>query len=249
MSTTTDDAWAATDDGPTSQSSSSGGTSSAQARQSVTAKLRSMVVDVVKTMHVPRLVYGVVSAVATATPTCSVTLQGTSTVITGVKFDQRYGPVIGDVVYCARVGTDMFIMGKIATASGWTPYTPVWAATTVNPTLGNGTLLGRYQMLGPKTCAVRFQLTAGTTTTAGTGTYTWTLPFTSSALIGSQTGTGLLDNPGAGVIYNGIWLPTVNTNSSTFLIPNGAGAASTQIGNTIMANGVFIIGCLVYEIA
>lgn len=95
-------------------------TSSAKARQGLTSKLGQLIVDKINTLHVPQMVYGTVSAVSSTTPTCSVTLQGTSTVITGVRYGQDVVPAVGDVVYCARVGTDLFILGKIATiTSAW----------------------------------------------------------------------------------------------------------------------------------
>jgi hypothetical protein len=165
-------------------------TSGAKARQGVTKQITKLITDTINQLHVPQMVYGVVSAVSTSTPTCSVTLQGTSTVITGVRFTQSYAPLVGDTVYCARVGTDLFILGKVATAATWTPYTPALGATSTNPTLGNSTLLGRYQMLGPKTCAVRLQFLTGSTFSAGSGYYAWGLPFVPQSG-GQQVGPAL----------------------------------------------------------
>ena len=74
----------------------------------------------------------------------------------------------------------------------WTPYTPTCegARPHTNPNIGNGTLLGRYQILGPKTCAVRVQYVWGSNTTVGSGVnYTWDLPFPASAVQGNQAGT------------------------------------------------------------
>lgn len=61
----------------------------------------------------------------------------------------------------------------------WTSYTPTWTAATTNPTVGNGSLVGRYQVLG-KTCHLAITLIAGTTTTYGSGQYSFALPFTSA---------------------------------------------------------------------
>lgn len=57
----------------------------------------------------------------------------------------------------------------------WTAYTPTWAGSTANPTLGNGTIAGRYIQVG-KLVIYSIQLTFGSTTTIGSGTYTFTLP-------------------------------------------------------------------------
>lgn len=50
----------------------------------------------------------------------------------------------------------------------WTSYTPALTSTAGSPTVGNGTLVGRYRQLG-KTVDVRIVLTWGSTTTYGVG--------------------------------------------------------------------------------
>jgi hypothetical protein len=79
--------------------------------------MRQMVADVIATMHVPRIVYGTVSAISTTSPTVSITLQGTATVIAGVRYTVGFAPAVGDTVICARVGTDLFVLSKIATVT------------------------------------------------------------------------------------------------------------------------------------
>jgi hypothetical protein len=65
-----------------------------------------------------------------------------------------------------------------ATPVGWfTSYTPVWAGTTTNPTIGNGTLAGDYTIVG-NTYFFRIVLTIGSTTTPATGIWTFTTPTT-----------------------------------------------------------------------
>lgn len=59
--------------------------------------------------------------------------------------------------------------------SAWTPYTPVWTGTTTNPAIGNGTLTGAYRRIG-KTIEFRITLTAGSSTTFGSGVFQLTLP-------------------------------------------------------------------------
>jgi microcystin-dependent protein len=72
--------------------------------------------------------------------------------------------------------TDNTIIGSVQT------YVPVWTAVTVNPTLGNGTLTGRYIQIGK---LVRFNvvLTIGGTTTLGTGAWIFTLPIASADVL------------------------------------------------------------------
>lgn len=59
----------------------------------------------------------------------------------------------------------------------WTDWTPVWTAATTAVALGNGTLIGRYMNAG-KLVAFIICLTAGSTTTFGTGQWRMTVPFT-----------------------------------------------------------------------
>jgi hypothetical protein len=76
--------------------------------------------------------------------------------------------------------TGTLTQGGIDILGVWQSYTPVWTASTTNPTLGNGTLAGQYMLIG-KTCFFSITLTIGSTTTAGTGIYLFTAPFTSAA--------------------------------------------------------------------
>ena len=63
----------------------------------------------------------------------------------------------------------------------WISYTPTWqSAGNPQPALGNGTLIGGYIRRGRN---VRFRISfiIGSTSTQGTSTWTWTLPFTGNA--------------------------------------------------------------------
>ena len=64
------------------------------------------------------------------------------------------------------VGTDL---GK------WQSYTPTWTADTTNPAIGNGTLTGRYVVIG-KLCTYVLGLVMGSTTTYGSGDWAFSLP-------------------------------------------------------------------------
>lgn len=72
--------------------------------------------------------------------------------------------------------------------AGWVAYTPAWVGT-VNPTLGNGTLAGRYKRIG-KTVLYRIRLTIGSTTTIGSGAYRFSLPTAQNADYGTWTPIG-----------------------------------------------------------
>lgn len=59
----------------------------------------------------------------------------------------------------------------------WISYLPVWGSTGTQPTLGNGTIAGKYKLIGDSQ-EVHFELNVGSTSTNGTGGYTFSLPFT-----------------------------------------------------------------------
>jgi hypothetical protein len=61
--------------------------------------------------------------------------------------------------------------------AAWPSWSPTWTATSVNPNLGNGTLIGAYRQVG-KTIDTYIRLIWGSTTTGGTGTWLFTLPVT-----------------------------------------------------------------------
>ena len=85
--------------------------------------------------------------------------------------------------------------------AGAATYTPAWTAATSNPSLGNGTVVGRYQQLG-RFIHVYARLTAGSTSTFGSGAYRLSLP----SAPGSPNGTdqrisGQIFDSSAGIYY------------------------------------------------
>lgn len=57
----------------------------------------------------------------------------------------------------------------------WQSFTPQWKSTGTQPTIGNGSILGRYTLIG-KTCIFHIDLSIGSTSTVGSGTYLLTIP-------------------------------------------------------------------------
>ena len=72
------------------------------------------------------------------------------------------------------VGTDL---GK------WQSHTVSWTAATTNPSIGNGTLTGRYIVIG-KLCTYVLGLVMGTTTTYGSGNWAFSLPINAVNIAG-----------------------------------------------------------------
>ncbi|MFD5573971.1 hypothetical protein [Streptomyces cadmiisoli] len=82
--------------------------------------------------------------------------------------------VVGEVVSAATMNQEIRDQFNSMFAA-WTSYTPVWTASGTAPVLGNGTLSGRYMKIG-RTVVAHIQLVMGSTTTYGTGDYSFSLP-------------------------------------------------------------------------
>ena len=63
----------------------------------------------------------------------------------------------------------------IGFAGTWQSYTVSWTAATTNPSIGNGTLAGRYTQIG-KSVIYSIALVMGSTTTYGSGNWRFSLP-------------------------------------------------------------------------
>lgn len=89
-------------------------------------------------------------------------------------------------------------------------YAVSWTAATTNPSLGNGTLTGNYFKLG-RYVWVNISLKFGSTTTAGTGTWYFTVPTTPVATnAGIYMGSGLIVVPATGTFFAPCQLNTSN---------------------------------------
>jgi hypothetical protein len=62
----------------------------------------------------------------------------------------------------------------------WQDYTVSWTSSGTAPVIGNGTLTGRFCVIGD-TVHFSIKLTGGTLTTWGTGNYSFSLPVTAAA--------------------------------------------------------------------
>jgi hypothetical protein len=87
----------------------------------------------------------------------------------------------------APITDNTVIIRDSTTASGlnwstdWTSYTPTWTSTGTAPSLGNGTLSGRYIQIG-KTVFAQIYFQAGSTTTFGTANWRFSLPVATNVL-------------------------------------------------------------------
>ncbi len=59
-------------------------------------------------------------------------------------------------------------------------YVPTWTGSSSNPAIGNGTISGRYYQIG-NLVYFTFYLSCGSTTTYGSGNYSYSLPVTAAS--------------------------------------------------------------------
>jgi hypothetical protein len=83
-------------------------------------------------------------------------------------------------------------------------YTPVWGASGTAPSLGNGSLTGRYFRIN-KMVFVQILFIAGSTSTFGTGHFTFSVPFNARAGLFGFMSNGVYRNfdASAGLGYQG----------------------------------------------
>ncbi|MFF9285387.1 hypothetical protein [Streptomyces griseosporeus] len=94
--------------------------------------------------------------------------------------------VVGEVVSAAVMNQE--IRDQFNSFFGaWSSYTPTWTAST-NPAIGNGTIVGRYMKIG-RTVIGHINITAGSTTTFGSGAYNFSLPVAAANAGASLVGT------------------------------------------------------------
>jgi hypothetical protein len=60
------------------------------------------------------LKFGVVSAVTTSPNRVSITISGSATVITGIRYLASYSPTVSDVIVCLVNKGDIIVLGKLA---------------------------------------------------------------------------------------------------------------------------------------
>ena len=88
--------------------------------------------------------------------------------------DATTGDLVGSLAVSDRVRVHLHSDGIIVTGiqggqtGFWTAYTPTLGASGTVPSLGNGTLVGKYTQIG-LTVFYKLQLTLGSTTTLGSG--------------------------------------------------------------------------------
>ena len=108
-------------------------------------------------------------------------------------------------------------------ADPWDNYGVVWGSSGTAPAIGNGTLTGVAKII-EHWCRFRILMVYGTTSTAGTGTWTWSLPAT--PIVGrGALGTAVCF--GGGILYPRF---AYQISTSTLVVSDHT---PTRIGGTV----------------
>ena len=159
------------------------------------------------------------------------------------------------VAWLTTPGTLSYCTGSAWIALGaWNTYTPTWTATTTNPAIGDGTLTGRYAVVG-KVCHFTTLVTFGASTAYGSGNYSLGLPVTAGALGGLPQFQGIAAISGGRALIS--CQPNASTGATSYTLWGPASASSptaTQLGSagvlgTAYASGNVIRISGTYEVA
>ena len=173
--------------------------------------------------------------------------------IPGIRRAESYrNALVGDLIRIDQASSgDLLALGRTLSVADppWVAYTPTWTAPTTNPVLGNGTITGRYALIG-KTCHVAIRLVTGSTTTYGTGNYLFSVPFTSSADAVEYVGTARLTSGSTyiGQCFLASSASTMNATFPTAATPASATNMSPTTPNTLTTGHILRLG-LTYQIA
>lgn len=131
--------------------------------------------------------------------------------------------------------------------SPWQTYTPTWTSTGTPPAVGNGSITGRWRQpySASNLIVVEFNLLGGSTTTAGTGVYFFSLPpiiASATSQLSSRGSGAMLD---FGVQEYGIHLK-IEGGGTTFRLLRDGGNVSAGSPFTIGVGDTFN-GQIMYE--
>lgn len=134
-------------------------------------------------------------------------------------------PSTGRRIYETDTGKEYVYSGSVWTLVGdnrlyaaTTAYTPTWGSSGTAPAIGNGTLSGRWRYVGEKLISVMFIMVAGSTTTFGTGGWTFSLPSPFTAAANWCIVTGMT--------YGGTYFPSHGLSTTTLFYPYTATATA-----------------------
>lgn len=124
----------------------------------------------------------------------------------------------------------------------WSAYTPVWGSVGTAPTLGNGSISGKYFQNGLDV-HVKASIAIGSSTTLGSGAYTISLPVNANEAAFTIAGSALVYDVSAALQYAAA--AYFNNGSQVILIQNATRVTSST--PVALASGDVISMLLTYE--
>jgi len=146
--------------------------------------------------------------------------------------------VASEVVTAALLNTHLRDNLK-AIGDAWTDYTPTWTATGF--TQGNGTITGDWISAG-KLIIYRITATIGSTTTVGTGAYSFGLPTTAIDTNMPGGGITIFDSSAPAVRQRDVYINTTTTvagQDEAGAFVTGAAPFTLATGDTLKILGVY----------
>jgi hypothetical protein len=132
--------------------------------------------------------------------------------------------------------------------SGWQSYTVSWTAATTNPSIGNGTLSGRYVQIG-KTVIGTIKLVIGSTTTYGSGKWRFSLPVTAKSSGLNYLGKWVIEDAGTTYYEGNLILDSAGSNVEFFIRNQNSSAEFNSTTPISWAENDQLMISIVYETA
>lgn len=141
-----------------------------------------------------------------------------------------------------------------AGGGAWTEYVPALAGDSGASSIGNGTVIARYKVLGEKVIVGQFRFIRGSTSSLNPGVIRIGMPAGLSLNFASSTGGGPLGiatvyRPGSGQVFAGAVLPASATQWTMYLPTASNNCVLTQALDTNSAVGDTFSGEIMGELA
>lgn len=156
----------------------------------------------------------------------------------GYTFDQKLIVTAGQVSFPATQNPS----GDVNTLDDYErgTYTPTWTGSVTNPAIGNGTLSGTYVKIG-RLVHVDILMQTGSTTTYGSGVWSFSLPFTAT----STAGAGVVSALDSGTA-NRVGAVQILTTTTIGMVSDGGGNNWGALIPQTWANGDYLKASISY---
>lgn len=149
-------------------------------------------------------------------------------------------PVEGQLCYRTDTDTYEWYNGtawvSLVTPGAWVSWTPVVTASSVNPTLGTGSVAaGRYAQVGKTVHATAFVQFGTSGVAAGTGTYAFSLPVTIDTSANRNGVVGMAYFQDSSTTFTGLGIVLAGASSGTAVIQYQPNNNTTGLATTLGA--------------